>query len=147
MLDCMKLSRVKLSHFLSFAGGALLMLGMSAISQSNAAGPNHVYELRTYHAAPGKLDALKARFGDHTVAIFDRLNMKSVGYWVPQDNKDNLLIYILEHPSRAEADKNWAAFQKDAEWLKVRTESEVGGPLQTKVESVFMDPTDFSKIK
>src|ERR1700710_3127341 len=98
MLDSMKLS-----HLLSFVCGALLMAGIGTVGQSKAAGPNHVYELRTYHAAPGKLDALKARFGDHTVAIFDRLNMKSVGYWVPQQNTDNVLIYILEHPNRAEA--------------------------------------------
>jgi len=33
-------------------------------------------------------------------------------------------IYILEHPSRQEAEKNWAAFQADPEWQKVKAESE-----------------------
>ena len=88
--------------------------------------PHHVYELRLYHVKEGKMDALKARFGDHTDSIFKRHNMKSIGYWSPEDAPDsqNLLIYILEHPSRQEAEKNWAAFQADPEWQKVKAESE-----------------------
>jgi NIPSNAP. len=44
---------------------------------------HHVYELRLYHVNQGEMDALRARFGDHTDAIFKRHNMKSVDYWVP----------------------------------------------------------------
>jgi hypothetical protein len=57
----------------------------------------------------GKTEALQARFRDHTDAIFKRHNMKSVGYWVPEDEpaSQNLFIYILEHLSRQEAEKNW----------------------------------------
>ena len=135
------------SHILSFLAGAALMLGANLVTQSRAQTPNHVYELRVYHATPGKLEDLKARFRNHTIAIFDRLNMKSVGYWTPQDNTDNLLIYILEHPSRAEGDKNWAAFTADPEWKKVRAESEANGSLTTKVDRTWMVPTDFSKLK
>jgi hypothetical protein len=109
-----------------------------------AQGP--VYELRTYTAGEGKLDALVARFRDHTIRIFDRLHMESVGYWVPQGSKDTL-IYILKHPSRAEADKNWAAFQADPEWVKARDESEKNGKLAIKVDRVWMDATAFSKLK
>jgi hypothetical protein len=36
----------------------------------------------------------------------------------------NLFVYILEHPSRQEAEKNWAEFQADPEWKKVKAESE-----------------------
>jgi len=37
--------------------------------------------------------------------------MKSIGYWSPEDapSSENLFVYILEHPSRLEAEKNWAA--------------------------------------
>ena len=86
-------------------------------SRLKSESPHHVYELRLYHPHEGKLDALKARFGDHTDAIFRRHNMKSIGYWSPEDAPDsqNLFIYILEHPSRQEAGKNWAAFQTDSE--------------------------------
>jgi hypothetical protein len=34
-----------------------------------------------YHVNPGKMDELKARFGNHTDAIFKQHNMKSIGYW------------------------------------------------------------------
>ncbi|MDE3197984.1 MAG: NIPSNAP family protein, partial [Acidobacteriota bacterium] len=91
------------------------MLGVSTMSQTRAASP-HVYELRTYHANPGKLPDLEARFRDHTIEIFNKHHMKSVGYWVPQDNKDYVLIYMLEHSSKEEGLKNWAAFMADPEW-------------------------------
>lgn len=140
---------MKLSHLLSFVCGALLMLGIGSVTQSHAQSPGHVYELRMYHTNEGKLQGLISRFRDHTVDIFNRHNMKSVGYWVPQDapNAGNLLIYVLEHPSRAEADKNWAAFNADPEWVKARTESEVNGALISKVDRYFMNPTDFSALK
>ena len=135
------------SHLLSFLLGATAVFCISMIGQSNAQSSGHVYELRTYHAVPGKLDALVARFRDHTDTIFKRHDLKVIGYWIPQENTDNVFIYIVDHKSKADATKNWAAFQADEEWKKVRTESELNGPLQTKVDSVYMSPTDFSKLK
>jgi NIPSNAP protein len=110
---------------LSFLCGAAVMLPFSALSGSNPS--HHVYELRLYHVHEGKMDALKARFGDHTDAIFKRHTMKSIGYWSPEDAPDsqNLFVYILEHASREDAEKNWAAFQADPEWEKVK--APVGG--------------------
>ena len=135
------------THILSFLLGAAVVFGLTTVSQSKASGPNHVYELRIYHAAAGKLDALKARFGDHTDTIFKRHNMKSIGYWIPQENPDNLFIYVLEHPTRAEGEKNWDAFQKDPEWLKVKADSEKDGVLNQKVDRTWMNPVEFSKLK
>jgi hypothetical protein len=116
-----------------------------------AAAADRVYELRTYTAPPGKLDALKARFRDNTIRIFDRHGMKSVGYWVPQDGPehDNTLIYIISHENRETAKKNWSEFGADPEWVKVKADSEKNGPLTVPgtTKSVFMDPTDFSPMK
>jgi hypothetical protein len=111
--------------------------------------PNHVYELRMYHINPGKMDAVQKRFREHVIPIFKRLNMKGIGYWVPQDPPDsqNLLIYILEHPSREAATKNWATFNADPAWLKAKAESEVNGKLVDHGDNYFMNPTDFSKLK
>jgi len=108
-----------------------------------------IYELRTYTCEPGKLDALKARFREHTVRIFNKHGMESVGYWVPEDpeRSSNTLIYILAHPSREAADKNWKEFADDPEWKKVQAESEANGKIVQKVERVWMDPTEFSKLK
>lgn len=95
------------------------------------------------------MDALRDRFGDHTNAIFKRHNMKSVGYWVPEDapSSENLFVYILEHPSREEAKKNWGAFRDDPEWQKVKAESEAQGKLVDHIENYFMDPTIYSAMQ
>jgi NIPSNAP protein len=146
---------------------ALLLTGYavgrvsSAPVAAQAAG--HVYELRTYTAVEGKLPNVVARFRDHTRQIFDKHNMKSIGYWTPLEAPtaptapaasacpsplpDTTLIYILEHPSREEARKNWAAFSADPEWQKAKAESEAAGKIVAKAESVFLNPTDFSPIK
>jgi NIPSNAP len=110
---------------------------------------NRVYELRTYTCFDGKLDALKARFRDHTIEIFNRHGMESVGYWVPQDpeKSKNTLIYVLVHPSREAADQHWKDFAADPEWKKVSAESEANGKIVQKVDRVYMDPADFSKLK
>jgi hypothetical protein len=137
---------MKTFYVLSFLCGAAVMLGLSALGGSNSL--HHVYELRMYHVNEGKMDALKARFGNHTDSIFKRHNMKSIGYWSPEDapNSQNLFIYILEHPSRQKAEKNWAAFQADPEWQKVKAESEAHGALVDHIDRYFMDPTSFSAL-
>ena len=110
---------------------------------------NRVFELRTYTCSEGKLETLKTRFRDHTIEIFKRHGMESIGYWVPQDpeRSKNTLIYIIAHSSREQATKNWAAFSADPEWQKVSAASNANGKVVLKTESVFMDPTDFSQLK
>lgn len=108
-----------------------------------------VFELRTYTAYDGKLPELLARFRDHTMKLFERHGMSNVGYWVPQDApaSQNTLIYVLAHASRETAKKNWDAFRNDPEWQKVQKQSEANGKLVIKIESVFMNPADFSPMK
>jgi hypothetical protein len=127
----------------------LLLITLFAGIAGSALAQNRVYELRTYTCNEGKLDALKARFRDHTITIFKRHHMESIGYWVPQDPalSQTTLIYILVHPSREEATKNWKEFQNDPEWKKVSADSELNGKIVAHVTSVFMDPADFSALK
>ena len=115
-----------------------------AVLAADKPGDNRCYELRAYYAAPGKLDALNARFRNHTMQIFEKHGMVNIGYWMPADNPDNKLIYVLAFPSRDAAKKSWADFSKDPDWQNVLAESEAGGRLVTKVDSVFMAPTDYS---
>jgi NIPSNAP len=105
-----------------------------------------VFELREYHAFEGKLDALLARFRDHTIAIFKRHGMESVAYWTPTDDplRGKTLVYMLKHPSREAATANWASFHDDPEWKRVSAASEVNGKLVERVESTFLKLTDFS---
>ncbi len=115
---------------------------------SNARAADRVFELRTYTTYDGKLAALKARFRDHTVAIFNRHGMTSIGYWVPDGEKSkNTLIYIIAHPSMEEAKKHWDEFRNDPEWKKVSADSEKDGKIVSHVDSVYMTPADFSGIK
>jgi hypothetical protein len=132
------------------AAAALLLTGyfVGRITTGDVAAQqaNRVFELRTYTTPEGKLDMLNARFRDHTRKVFDKYNMTSIGYWIPVD-RPNTLIYILAHPSLEEAKKNWASFQADADWQKVKTETQAQGLTGIKVESVFMQPTDYSPVK
>ena len=103
-----------------------------------------VYEMRTYYSPEGKLDALHARFRDHTTKLFEKHGMTNIGYFVPVENPDRKLIYWLAYPSKEARDKSWAAFLNDPDWKKAHKESEVNGPLVSKVESQFMKTTDYS---
>jgi hypothetical protein len=127
-----------------------LVLGAALTSLRAAdAQPARVFELRTYHTLPGRLDALHKRFRDHTRRIFEKHGMSNVGYWVPQDSPahDDTLVYIISHASREQAKSNWAAFGADPEWKKVSEESQRDGKIVEKVESVFLDATDYAPIK
>src|SRR5262245_1456097 len=123
------------------------MVNTNAVASANF--KERVFEIRTYTTLEGKLDALNARFRNHTVKLFEKHGMKNIGYWTPQEKplSDNTLIYILAHPSREEAAKNWEAFRNDPEWKKVREASEANGKIVSKVESVFLNPTDYSPVK
>ena len=131
-----------------FLVATLLVSAGFAVGHAYQTPPSHIYELRIYTPNEGKLDAVNARFRDHTRAIFDRHHMKSVGYWLPTDGPNaGKFVYILEHPSREEAEKNWAAFNADPEWVKVKAASEVNGKLVASVDRTFMAPTEYSPIK
>jgi len=110
------------------------------------AADGRVFELRTYTAVDGKLDALLARFRDHTLPIFEKHGITNIAYWVATD-KPNTLIYVIAHESREAAKKSWAAFSEDPAWQKARAESEAAGRLMTGAESVFMTSADFSPMK
>ena len=129
--------------------GARGLIGPTTV-RASAPAADRVFELRTYTAPPGKLEALKARFRNNTIRIFKRHNMEAIGYWQPMDSplSENTLIYILVHPSREAATKNWMEFQADPEWLQVRADSIKDGAITTKTpDSIFLNPVDFSPIK
>ncbi len=128
---------------LPLLSAALLAASQHADAKQTA---TTVYELRIYHAAPGKLGELLARFRDHTTKLFEKHGMRVIAYWTPLDEpeKGNMLIYILQHPSREAAVANWKSFQEDPEWKRVKQESEANGKLAEKIDSTYMALTDFS---
>lgn len=116
---------------------------------SQAATTGRVFEIRTYTTLPGRLDALNARFREHTVQLFKKHGMTNIGYWVPQEEPlhSNTLIYVLAHESRDAARKSWEGFRADPDWQKAQKESEVSGKIVEHVDSKFMDATDYSPLK
>jgi NIPSNAP len=133
---------------MNFSGAVALLMTVALVAMLGAAPAgekaDRVYELRTYYAPVGRLGDLQARFRNHTLKLFEKHGMTNIGYWTPIANKDNQLIYMLAHPSRAAATKAWAAFQADPAWAAVRQETEAKGPIVANVESVFLKATDYS---
>ncbi len=131
----------------SFAAGSFITARLAHLNQVRA-DSNRVFELRVYHAVPGKLPALESRFRDTASRLPAKHDLKAVGYWVPEDApaSDNTFIYILAHPSREEAKKNWDAMFADPAFQEM-VKSEQADKLVNKVDATYMRPTDFSPMK
>ena len=111
---------------------------------------HRVFELRTYYTNDGKLADLHTRFRDHTCALLKKHGAELIGFWTPLDEKDGKgakLIYLVAFPSREAAAKTWKEFGEDPEWKRAYAESHKNGVLVKKLESVYMEPTDYSALK
>jgi hypothetical protein len=129
---------------------ALFIVGRVGRSQPAAgAAKPRLFEIRTYTTEPGKLEALHTRFRDHTTKLFEKHGMTNIGYWTPveEPRSKDTLIYVLAHDNEEAAKKSWEGFRGDPEWIKARTASEAAGPIVRKVESVFLNPTDYSALQ
>lgn len=107
-----------------------------------------IYELRTYHAVPGRLPDLVKRFETTTLKLFEKHGIRAVGFWTTYIGAStNDFYYMLEWTDLAERQARWDAFSIDPEWVKARAESEAEGPLHTGITNQFLTPTSFSKLK
>ncbi len=108
-----------------------------------------VFEMRTYFCYPDKYPNIVTRFKDHTRKIFETHGMRNIAYFETQekDGAQPTLLYIIAHKSEEASKVSWADFRKDPNWIAVRDASEVSGKIVERVESVYLKPTDFSKIK
>ena len=143
---------------LRITGAALfasILFGLlSALPADDKKNSNKIYELRVYTTNEGKLDDLHSRFRDHTNKLFKKHGMELVAYWTPSDpgkkfpfKPENTLIYVLAYPSKQAREKSWKGFIGDPEWKKVFAASREDGPIVSKVQSCFMNPTDYSPMK
>jgi hypothetical protein len=138
--------------FIALAALAAVCLGpiLAAEKQDGSTGKDRVFEMRTYYTHEGRLPALNKRFREHTCELFKKHGMENIGYWTPvneKDGKNDKLIYLLAYPSMEAREASWKAFGSDPEWKKAQADSEVDGKIVKKVESVFLNPTDYSSIK
>lgn len=127
----------------------LIGLGAGILVSTSAQDGGKVFELRIYTATPGNLGNLHARFRDHTTRIFGKHDMKVVGYWSPtsEEERDDTLVYILEHASQAAADASWRAFGQDPEWQEVAAASNANGQILGGIERRYMTATDYSPMQ
>ena len=121
-----------------------LALISSCMLSAATAQETRFFEMRIYYAAPGKLDDLQARFRNHTTALFEKHGIENIGYWLPLTNSESKLIYLLAYPSREAREKSWKEFAADPAWQQAAKESEKNGKLVAKVESIYLQATDFS---
>lgn len=105
---------------------------------------SNVQELRVYQSMPGKLDALNARFANHTISLFEKHGIGNIGYWTDDVGTSEQLIYMLGYPSLGDREKSWASFQADPEWQRVRAETEKDGVLTAKAVNTIIRPTPYS---
>lgn len=130
------------------AGLAFLGLATGRAEEKKPMG-GKVFELRTYYVHPGRMPSLEKRFKDHTIGLLGKYGMKLVGFWKPADPKqaEEVLVYLVEHSSREAADKAWADFRKDPDWIAARDASEKDGKIVMKVDVQWWNATPYSAIK
>jgi hypothetical protein len=130
-------------------------------STENELNPHEIYEMRVYYTHDGKFDDILTRFKNHTVQLFEKHGFTNVGYWttikrdsvsfadkfILQNNGKSALIYIVSFENMEARNKSWNNFINDPEWIKVFEESRIDGPIVKEIEQVFLNPTDFSKLK
>jgi len=130
----------------------LAVVSANAVRAADAAADASVWEMRVYYAAPGKLDALHARFRDHTTKLFAKHGMTNLIYWNLVEGSpeaDRKLISLLAHDSVETAKASFDAFRQDPAWMAAREASEkkAGGSLTEAKEGVlseYLVPTDYS---
>lgn len=129
---------------------SVALTGMAAVNaEEKKVMGGKVFELRTYYVLPGRMPALEKRFTDHSIAMLTKHGMKLSGFWKPTDpaKAEEVLVYLVEHASREAADKSWAEFRKDPEWIAARDASEKDGKIVSKVEVQWWAATPYSTIK
>ena len=132
----------------------LVLLGFTSACKTSSSGATssaatqdtRFYEMRVYYAAPGKLADLHNRFRTNTTRVFEKHGMTNIGYWEPIDNPENKIIYFLAYPSKEARDASWKAFGADPEWRAIAQASEANGRLVTKVDTWYLEATDYSPV-
>jgi hypothetical protein len=116
----------------------------TASQNSKTFAPETVYEMRIYNSPEGKLEDLHNRFRNHTLRLFQKHGIQSVGYWVPVNNTNNQLYFLLAYPSKQARENSWKAFMADPEWQAAMKASEANGKIVSKAENYFLKATDYS---
>lgn len=107
-----------------------------------------LFELRTYHCAPGRLPALHQRFENITLKFWDHYDIRQVGFWTTLVGPSNqALTYMLQWESLAEREKKWGAFSTDPSWIAQRAATEAEAIIVERIENQILTPTAYSALR
>ena len=105
-----------------------------------------IYEIRVYEAVEGKANAMRSRFKNEVIPRMPRHGIELVGAFV-SPIEDGKLTYLTRFANEEARQKSWASFGADPEWKALVAETEKDGRLWTKLDRVWMKPTDYSLLK
>jgi hypothetical protein len=113
-----------------------------------AAGPDRVFELRTYHSATEAASRRKIEMFETggELALFRRVGFQVVffsrdlaGEGLPS------LTYMVAFADAAAREKAWAAFGGHPDWLKMRDEPRYADTV-SRIDAVLLRPTEYSQL-
>lgn len=109
-----------------------------------------LYELRHYDVPSSRaMDQVLARFADHTLGIWKRMQIEPAGFWtVTIGTPSPRLTYLLVWEDLGQRQTRWDAFSADPQWRQARAESEKafgGSPIQ-QITSSILKPTAASRL-
>ena len=127
----------------------VFMVWANGLNSRQVSRPSGIFQLRTYHLFPGKLDAIQTRFRDHTQGLFEKQSLSNYPYWitVEKDGLQSKLVYFLGHQNKEEFNAAFDRFRVDPEWIQVRDASEMPGKIVEKVDAKFYVALPFSPMK
>ena len=127
----------------------VFMVWAQGLNSRKVTRPSGIFQLRTYHLLPGRLDAIQTRFRDHTQALFEKQGLSNYPYWitVEKEGVQPKLVYFIGHQNKEEFNAAFGRFVADPEWIKVRDASEVSGKIVEKIDSHFYTGLPFSPMK
>lgn len=100
-----------------------------------------IYELRLYSVAPGRMADVHDRFNHHFPALFARHGVNCVGRWNAVAGPDApRFVYLMAYRDYAEREAVWASFYQDAEWWRVRAETNAGHEMVERHDLFFLKP-------
>ena len=127
----------------------VFMVWAKDLNSAKTPKPSGIFQLRTYHLLPGKLDAIQTRFRDHTQALFEKQGLSNYPYWitVEKDGVQSKLVYFLGHQNKEEFNAAFGRFVADPEWIRVRDASEAPGKIVEKIDALFYTALPFSPMR
>ncbi|MBA4222535.1 MAG: hypothetical protein C0458_17535 [Methylobacterium sp.] len=120
--------------------GSSQRLGAPSSRTSNMTeADGHLYELRIYKIAPGRLPDMERRFREDISALFPRHSIRIVGSWAALAGPAiPAFVYLMRWSDLAERSAAFARFGGDPDWLEARARTNGPSELVESYEIQFL---------